>query len=106
MASVAILTPTRDASALYYEGLMKSELPQVRRVLNQDFTFSPGIEITEIAQVKGLEFDYVILVDVSDENYSNAPSDRRRLHVGATRAVHQLWLTSVGTPSSLVRSVL
>jgi len=106
MASVAILTPTRDASALYYEGLMKSELPQVRRVLNQDFTFSPGIEITEIAQVKGLEFDYVILVDVSDENYSNAPGDRRRLHVGATRAVHQLWLTSVGTPSSLVRSVL
>ena len=81
------------------------DLPQVRLVENQDFTFSPGIEITEIAQVKGLEFDYVILVDVSDENYSDAPADRRRLHVGATRAVHQLWLTSVGTPSSLVRSV-
>jgi DNA helicase-2/ATP-dependent DNA helicase PcrA len=106
MASVAILTPTREVSALYYEGLMKSELPQVRQVMNQDFTFSPGIEITEIAQVKGLEFDYVILVDVSDENYSNASIDRRRLHVGATRAVHQLWLTSVGTPSSLVRSIV
>jgi DNA helicase-2/ATP-dependent DNA helicase PcrA len=105
MASVAILTPTREVSTLYYEGLMKSELPQIRQVVNQDFTFSPGIEITEIAQVKGLEFDYVILVDVSDENYSDAPGDRRRLHVGATRAVHQLWLTSVGTPSSLVRSV-
>jgi DNA helicase-2/ATP-dependent DNA helicase PcrA len=106
MASVAILTPTPESSALYYEGLKKSDLPQLRQVTNQDFTFLPGIEITEIAQVKGLEFDYVILVEVSDENYSNAPGDRRRLHVGATRAVHQLWLTSVGTPSSLVRSVL
>ncbi len=104
-ASVAILTPTQEASALYYEGLTRSELPQVRQVMNQDFTFSRGIEVTEIEQVKGLEFDYVILVEVSDENYSNAPSDRRRLHVGATRAIHQLWLTSVGTPSSLVRSV-
>jgi DNA helicase-2/ATP-dependent DNA helicase PcrA len=105
MASVAILAPTRGVSTLYYDGLMKSELPQIRQVMNQDFTFSPGIEITEIEQVKGLEFDYVILVDVNDENYSSAPGDRRRLHVGATRAVHQLWLTSVGTPSSLVRSV-
>ncbi len=73
--------------------------------MNQDFTFLPGIEVTEIEQVKGLEFDYVILVEVSDENNSTAPSDRRRLHVGATRAIHQLWLTCVGTPSSLVRSV-
>ena len=30
---------------------------------------------------------------------------RRRLHVGATRAVHQLWLTSVATPSPLVREM-
>jgi DNA helicase-2/ATP-dependent DNA helicase PcrA len=105
MASVAILTPTQEASALYYEGLAKSELPRVRHVMNQDFTFLPGIEVTEIEQVKGLEFDYVILVEVSDVNYSDAPSDRRRLHVGATRAIHQLWLTSVGTPSSLVRPV-
>ena len=27
---------------------------------------------------------------------------RRLLHVGATRAIHQLWLTSVATPSPLV----
>jgi hypothetical protein len=30
------------------------------------------------------------------------PAARRLLHVGATRAVHQLWLTSVGTPSPLL----
>jgi len=105
MASVAVLTPTREASALYYAGLAKSDLPQLRLVENQNFTFSPGIEVTEIEQVKGLEFDYVVLVDVSDQNFPGTPSARRLLHVGATRAIHQLWLFSVGTPSSLVQTL-
>ncbi len=100
-ASVALLTPSPAASALYYQGLVNSDLPQVRLVENQDFTFSPGIEVTEIEQVKGLEFDYVVLVDVTDQNYPGTSASRRLLHVGATRAIHQLWLTSVGTPSSL-----
>jgi len=101
-ASVAILTPSREASALYFEGLVQSDLSQVRLVENQDFTFAPGIEVTEIEQVKGLEFDYVILVDVTSLNFPETAASRRLLHVGATRAIHQLWLTSVGTPSSLV----
>jgi ATP-dependent DNA helicase UvrD/PcrA len=105
LASVAILTPSPEASALYFAGLSKNDLLRIHRVENQDFSFSPGIEITEIEQVKGLEFDYVILVDVNDVNYPDAAISRRRLHVGATRAVHQLWLTTVGTPSSLLGAV-
>ena len=58
----------------------------------QDFRFAPGIEITEVDQVKGLEFDYVILLDASAEHYPDDARSRRLLHVGATRAVHQLWL--------------
>jgi DNA helicase-2/ATP-dependent DNA helicase PcrA len=61
--------------------------------------------VTEIEQAKGLEFDYVILVDVTAEHFPDTPAARRLLHVGATRAVHQLWLTSVGTPSALVGSL-
>jgi DNA helicase-2/ATP-dependent DNA helicase PcrA len=105
MASVAILTPSPEASALYFGGLSKNDLLPIRRVENQDFSFSPGIEITEIEQVKGLEFDYVILVDVNDANYPDAAISRRLLHVGATRAIHQLWFTTVGTPSSLLGAV-
>jgi DNA helicase-2/ATP-dependent DNA helicase PcrA len=102
LASVAILTPSPAASDLYFEGLAATELSAIRRVAHQDFTFSPGIEVTEIEQVKGLEFDYVIVVDVNHERYPDAPGSRRLLHVGATRAVHQLWLTCVGTPSPLL----
>jgi DNA helicase-2/ATP-dependent DNA helicase PcrA len=105
LASVAVLTPDPDLSLVYHEGLVASDVPRVRLVVNQEFTFAPGIEVTEIEQVKGLEFDYVIVVDVTDDHYPNAASARRKLHVAATRAVHQLWLTSVGTPATLVNSL-
>ncbi len=103
LASVAVLTASRELSGLYYRGLLNGEVPRLRRVENQDFTFAPGVEVTEIEQVKGLEFDYVILVEVSTASFPDTASARRLLHVGATRAVHQLWLTSVATPSPLVR---
>jgi DNA helicase-2/ATP-dependent DNA helicase PcrA len=102
LASVAILTPSPELSAVYFEGLERSDLPRLRWVQEQDFSFAAGIELTEIEQVKGLEFDYVILVEVDARQFPDNPSTRRRLHVGASRAIHQLWLTTVGTPSPLL----
>ena len=66
---------------------------------------SAGVVVAEIEQVKGLEFDYVILVDVDAALYPDTSEARRRLHVGATRAIHQLWLTSIATPSPMVEGV-
>jgi len=106
MASVALLTPDGNTSGIYYQGLDRSEVPRLRRVVNQDFSFAPGVEITEVAAVKGLEFDYVILVECSAAQYPDTPDARRVLHVGATRAVHQLWLTSVGSVSPVVREAM
>ncbi|GIW43652.1 MAG: hypothetical protein KatS3mg077_0934 [Candidatus Binatia bacterium] len=106
LASVALLTPDPNLSEVYYEGLKTCEVPRLRRVEDQKFSFAPGVEITEVQQVKGLEFDYVILVEVSSAFYPDTPSARRLLHVGATRAIHQLWLTSVGSPSPILRPLL
>ena len=102
LASVAILTPSRAHTLAYHDGLERCELPRLRLVADQDFEFAPGVEVTEVEQAKGLEFDYVVLTDTDTEAYPETNEARRRLHVGATRAVHQLWLTSIGTPSSLV----
>jgi DNA helicase-2/ATP-dependent DNA helicase PcrA len=102
LASVAVLTPSAEASETYHRGLAAVGLPKLRRVEKQDFDFTPGIEVTEIEQAKGLEFDYVILVDTSADRFPDRPAARRLLHVGSTRAVHQLWLTCVGTPSPLI----
>lgn len=105
MASVAVLTPSPKISDLYYDGLARAELPRLRRIRDGEFPFKAGIEITEVTQVKGLEFDYVVVLDVDATHYPDTPAARRLLHVAATRAVHQLWMTSVGTPSPLVSTV-
>ncbi len=105
MASVAVLTPNATTSDLYFEGLDKAELPRLRRIRDGEFPFTAGIEVTEVTQVKGLEFDYVVVLDVNATNYPDTPAARRLLHVAATRAVHQLWMMSVGTPSPLVAGI-
>jgi len=106
LASVAVLTPSAEAARAYHHGLERCDLARVRLVEHGDFTFAPGIEVTELEQAKGLEFDYVILVDVDAVAYPEGHESRRRLHVGASRAVHQLWLTTVGTPSRLAPDLL
>lgn len=105
LASVAILSPNPVASDVYFDGLARADLPRLRRIRDGEFPFKPGIEVTEVTQVKGLEFDYVIVLDVDAQNYPDTPTARRLLHVAATRAVHQLWMMSVGTPSPLVQDV-
>ncbi len=101
-ASVAVLAPSRTLSDLYHRGLQTGQVPRLRQVREQDFGFAPGIEVTEVEQAKGLEFDYVIVVEASTTSYPDTPAARRRLHVGMTRAIHQLWLTSVGTPATVL----
>ncbi|MDE0896914.1 MAG: ATP-binding domain-containing protein, partial [Planctomycetota bacterium] len=105
LASVAVLTPNPTTSDVYFEGLLRSDLPRLRRIKDGEFPFTAGIEVTEVTQVKGLEFDYVVVLDVDSMNYPDTPTSRRTLHVAATRAVHQLWMMSVGTPSPLVDGV-
>ena len=105
MASVAVLTPNPVASDVYFEGLSRADLPRLRRIRDGEFPFKAGIEVTEVSQVKGLEFDYVVVLDVDSTNYPDTPGARRALHVAATRAVHQLWMMSVGTPSPLVEAI-
>ncbi len=101
-ANVALLTPTQDLAELYAEGLLRADLQDVRLVEDQRFAFAPGIDVVEVSQVKGLEFDYVVIVEASARFWPDTPHHRRLLHVAGTRAVHQLWLTSVGTPSSIL----
>ncbi len=105
-ANVALITPDAATARLYHRGLDRAEVQGLHLILDQDFTFEPGIEITPIQDVKGLEFDYVVLVEVTAAHYPDTALARRQLHVGATRAIHQLWLTSVGTPAAPIRQIL
>ncbi len=101
-ASVALLARHAGQADAWYEALRRAEVPQLRRVRRQDFAFAPGVDVTEASQVKGLEFDYVILLDVNQSSYPDTVESRHLLHIGATRATHQLWLIATGPVSELV----
>lgn len=105
-ASIAVLAPTPTMAEIYYDGFSRMEIPDVRLIEDQTFSFTPGIDVVDISQVKGLEFDYVVLVDVSAAAYPNRDYPRRLLHVAATRAIHQLWVTHVGRPSPILAEAL
>ena len=72
----------------------------------QDFPFKAGIDLTDVKQVKGLEYDYVVLVDVNASTYPTDDEARHLLHIGATRAAHQLWLVTTGDASALIPDTL
>ena len=101
-ANVAVIARYPEQADIYHEGLVKADLPRLKRVRDYGFTFKPGVEVTDIAQVKGLEFDYVVLVDADASTYPDEPAARYMLHVGATRAAHQLWLISAKQPSPII----
>ncbi len=101
-ATLAILARHPEQADAYYEALKMAEIPSLRRIRSYEFAFRPGVEVTEIRQVKGLEYDYVVLVDVNASTYPADDESRHLLHIGATRAAHQLWVVSTGKPSPLV----
>jgi DNA helicase-2/ATP-dependent DNA helicase PcrA len=101
-ATVAILARYAEQADAYFDALDMAEVPNLRRVKDYDFAFRPGVDITEIRQVKGLEYDYVILVDVNADTYPENDESRYQLHIGATRAAHQLWIISTGNSSPLL----
>ncbi len=66
------------------------------------FPFTPGVIVTAIAEISGLEFDAVVIPDLSPEFYPAQADAARALYVAATRARTWLWLTTVGAWSALV----
>jgi DNA helicase-2/ATP-dependent DNA helicase PcrA len=101
-ATVALLARHPEQADRTYEGLRRAEVPALRRVRAQEFAFRPGIEVTDVRQVKGLEFDYVVMLDVNASSYGRDDESRHLFHIGVTRAAYQLWLIITGDPSPLV----
>jgi len=91
-----------EQARLYYDALSRAEVPNLRLVADQDFSFTAGLDVTDVRQTKGLEFDIVILLDVNESSYPATDEARRLLHVAMTRAAHQLWVTYTGQPSPLL----
>lgn len=105
-ANIAIVSRFPEQADVYFEGLARAEVPRVHRIAAQDFTWEAGVDVTDVRQTKGLEFDEVILIETSYSSYPETAPARHALYVGATRAANQLWCTTTGRPSVLVESAL
>ena len=106
LASIAVLTRTNEAALKLYEGLQRTDLANMRIIRDQEFSFTPGIDVTDISQTKGLEFDTVIIADADASTYGPDILSRQLLYVGLTRAAHQLWLLHCGNRSKLINDLI
>lgn len=94
-----ICRTSKMADELYHN------LQEIEGVHLLDFSsteFEDGIIITSAHMSKGLEFDQVLIPNVSDEEYQSE-MDRKMLYVACTRAMHKLTLTYVGEISKWLK---
>ena len=99
-ASVAVICSTPETARRFFP--LVESLGATRLVERGEFPFTPGVDVTDVDSVKGLEWDYVVVADASAVHWPATDEGRRRLHVAVTRASHQLWLLSPGTPTPLI----
>jgi len=96
-ALVAVLCRTKAEANRWAEELDGALAEPVRRGHREDFGFEPGVVVSNVHQVKGLEFDGVVLVEPG----AYTARDRNLLHVAITRAADQLWVVSRGSAGVL-----
>ena len=93
-SSVALLCRTPEAARNLHHVLRHSI--DAKLALDGSFDFRPGLLVTCVQEVKGLEFDYVLLPDASAQTYPDTAEARRALYVALTRASHRLTLATSG----------
>lgn len=101
-ASIAVVCKDDKTAKLLYP--LFEDIESSRLVLDGKFTFDPGIDFTTLDEVKGLEFDYVIIPDAHSFVYKEDHFSRRALYVALTRAVHGLWIFSTAKTSPLLET--
>lgn len=97
--SIAIVCKTYKECEDVYKRL-KSFL-KINLITSETDELESGIVIVSSYMAKGLEFDAVLVYNVSSENYTNE-IDKKLLYIACTRALHRLILTYVGEKSTLI----
>ncbi|PEA82603.1 RNA polymerase recycling motor HelD [Bacillus pseudomycoides] len=100
--TIAVICKTAEESEEAYVALQPS-LP-VRLIKKETSSFDAGILIIPSYLSKGVEFDAVIIYDASKKKYSRE-SERKLFYTACTRAMHELYIYSVGEMNEFLQSV-
>ena len=88
--TIAIICKTEKEAKNLYNSIHKLD-SEVRLISSKDESYEGGVCILTSTASKGLEFDAVILNDVSNNVYlENSKYDMHLLYVACTRALHKL----------------
>ena len=104
LRSTAIVCKTLQECKLVAAQLKRLQEPAYL-ITGKEHVYQGGTHILPVHLVKGLEFDTVLLADVSAEKYTATPLDVKLLYVAMTRPLHELTLYHVGEPSPLLRQL-
>lgn len=99
--TVAIICKTSKQAEELYAAMDLDHSQKCNLMNDPDSRFQKGFIITNSYLVKGLEFDHVIVPDVSIERY-HTERDRQILYIACTRALHELSLYTYSDVSSFI----
>lgn len=101
MTTLAVICKTSAAAKKLYDALDEEHKGGCYLLDGEDAEFHEGILITSAYLVKGLEFDAVIVPEVTVEEYCSG-RDRQILYIAATRALHELDVLYFGRKSKFL----
>lgn len=101
--TLGIICKTQKQARRMHKAL-EGESDRLQLLSEDSQSFAPGVIVCTAHLAKGLEFDHVVLPEVSEANYFT-DMDRNLLYVGCTRAMHRLTLTATGEVTELLAPV-
>ncbi|MBD2866406.1 RNA polymerase recycling motor HelD [Paenibacillus oceani] len=100
--SIAVICKTAGESREAFAALQE-EIPSLHLISTGTGTFEKGVVVIPSYLAKGVEFDAVLLYDVSRERYGHE-SERRLFYTACTRAMHELHLLYTGELTPLMNN--
>lgn len=99
---IAILTATRQGAIDTFDQLKRRNVTQMEVITEGHQELKEKVVIIPSYLVKGLEFDAVMIEDVSDETFKDETHHAKMLYMSITRAHHDLHMFYRGSLSPLL----
>lgn len=100
--TIAVIHKTMEACRKTVQALRKTMDIPLQMLTSNDQQYRGGVMLIPSYMAKGLEFDVVIMADVSEASFGANPMDARLLYVCFTRPLHRLYGYYTGRISPLV----
>ncbi|REK71400.1 RNA polymerase recycling motor HelD [Paenibacillus paeoniae] len=102
--SIAVITKTAAESRDVHESLRIHGVEALQLITKETMDFNKGVMVIPVYLAKGVEFDAVLVCDVSLDAYGR-DNERKLLYTACTRAMHRLHLYTTGDWSPFVRAL-